>query len=233
VRQSLTLAGRDVQAIIGSAFGTGLLAGFAALAGALLVLQMRAGQARLDEWFAELFVAVGLLAALVTMRALAEEERAGALELLLTEPLRAWQVVAGKSLAALGVVVLAAAATAGCPLLLAALGNPDPGPIITGYAGLGLAAAAFVSVGTAVSAATGSPLVAAAGTAAVLGGSWSAGLVGRGLGGRPKAWLDYLSPANHVVGFLRGTLALADIAFYVSACALGLTVAVAVLRWRR
>jgi ABC-2 type transport system permease protein len=204
-----------------------------AASGVLLVIDLRPGQARLDTWFASLFVLVGLLAALVTMRSFAEEERSGGLELLLTAPVSRSQVAIGKLLGALGVLVVVTAATVVCPLLVASMGHPDAGPIITGYVGLVLTGAAFVAAGLAVSAATANPLVAAAGTVAVLMGLWFGGLVGGGLAGRPKVLLDYLSPASHVTGFLRGTIGVVDVAYFVSFALAGVTVAVVELSARR
>jgi ABC-2 type transport system permease protein len=203
------------------------------LAGVLLVVDLRGNQARLDLWFSSLFVALGLLAALVTQRAFAEEERSGTLELLLTSPVRFWQVAIGKLLGVSGVLLAAIAATVVCPLLVSSMGNPDSGPIITGYIGLVLVGLGFLAVGLAVSAATPNPLVAAAGTAAVLVALWLAGVLAGGLGGRLHVVLEYLSPTSHVTGFLRGTLAVADFAYWLSMVVVGVVGVIVVLRWRR
>jgi hypothetical protein len=76
-------------------------------------------------------------------------------------------------------------------------------------------------------------LVAAAGTAAVLVALWLAGILAGGLGGRAHVVLEYLSPTSHVTGFLRGTLAAADVAYFVSMAVVGVAVTVAVLGVRR
>ena len=233
MRQSLTIAARDLRATYVSAFGLGCTAAFAALSGVLLVFDLRGNQARLDLWFSALFVALAVLAALLTLRSFAEEERTGTLELLLTSPVRLWQVAVGKLLGVGGVLVVVAAATVACPLLVAGMGDPDPGPVLTGYAGFFLVGLGFLAVGLAVSAATSSPLASAAGTAAVLASLWLGGVLAGGLGGRPHVVLQYLSPANHVTGFLRGTLGVTDVAYFGSMVVGGLAAAVAVLRVRR
>ena len=233
MRQAVTIAARDLRATFLSAFGIGCTAAFAALAGVLLVFDLRGNQARLDLWFSSLFVALGLLAALLAQRAFAEEERSGTLELLLTSPVRFWQVAVGKLLGVCGVLVAAIAATLVCPILVSSMGNPDGGPIVTGYVGLVLVGVGFLSLGLAVSAATPNPLVAAAGTAAVLVGLWLAGVLAGGLGGRLHAVLEYLSPTSHVTGFLRGTLSVADVAYFLSMTVVGLVGAVVVLGTRR
>jgi ABC-2 type transport system permease protein len=233
VRQVLAIASRDLRSTYASAFGVGCTAGFAALSGVLLVFDLRGNQARLDLWFSFLFVALGLLAALLALRSFAEEERAGTLELVLTSPVSDWQVALGKLLGVLGVLAVVIAATVACPLLVSSMGNPDTGPILTGYVGLVLLGAGFLALGLAVSAATGNPLVAAAGTAAVLVALWLGGVLAGGLGGRAHLVLEYLSPASHVTGFLRGTLALVDVTYFVSMIVVGFAGALGVLRARR
>ncbi len=233
VRQALAIAGRDLRATYVSAFGIGCTAAFAALAGVLLVFDLRGNQARLDLWFSSLFVALGLLAALLALRAFAEEERSGTLELLLTSPVRLWQVAFGKLFGVVGVLVAVIAATVVCPLLVANMGNPDAGPIVTGYVGLFLVGIGFLALGLAVSASTPNPLVAAAGTAAVLVALWLAGVLAGGLGGRLKVVLQYLSPTSHVTGFLRGTLAVADVAYFLSMTVVGVVAVIVVLGTRR
>jgi len=233
VRQAVTIAARDLRATYVSAFGIGCTAAFAALAGVLLVFDLRGNQARLDLWFSSLFIALGLLAALLSQRAFAEEERSGTLELLLTSPVNFWQVAVGKLLGVCGVLVGAIAATIVCPILVSSMGNPDVGPIVTGYIGLFLVGIGFLSLGLAVSAATPNPLVAAAGTAAVLVALWLAGVLAGGLGGRLHVVLEYLSPTSHVTGFLRGTLSVADVAYFLSMTLVGIVGVIVVLGSRR
>ncbi|MHB8467702.1 MAG: ABC transporter permease [Acidimicrobiales bacterium] len=233
VRQVVVIAGRDLRATWLSPFGAGATAGFVALSGVLLVFDLDGGQARLDPWFAWLFILVGLLAALVTTRSFADEERTGTLELLITAPVSTRQIVLGKLLGALTIVLFVTAASVVCPVLVATMASPDIGPIVTGYAGLVLVGAAFVSVGLLVSASTSSPLVAAAGTAAALVGLWFGALVGHGLSGRPRAVLDYASPQTHVTGFLRGTIAPTDVAYFLTVVILGVVATAVVVDGRR
>lgn len=61
-----------------------------------------AGQASLRAFFSIARVLFVVFAPAVTMRLVAEERKSGTLELLLSMPLRDWEVVAGKFLAALG-----------------------------------------------------------------------------------------------------------------------------------
>jgi ABC-2 type transport system permease protein len=233
IGQAAAIAGRDVRATLGSALGVGVAAAFSALSGVLLIVELRGDQARLDGWFGALFIAMGVLAALLSMQSFANDERTGELELLLTAPLRGWQVISAKLAAGVAVLGVVLACTLGCPILLASMGSPDSGPIITGYVGLVLVGVAFLAAGMAVSATTASPLVSAVATAGLLLGLWFGGLLGGGLTGRPRVILDELSPATHIAGFLRGTLGAADIGYFVSFAVLGLTATALVLRRRR
>lgn len=228
------IAGRELRSAFGTAFGFGLVAGFLAFAGLLLVLALRAGAARLDDWFAWLFIATGVLAPLLAMRTLADEERAGSLELLLTSPVRTAEVVGGKLLGVVSLFVLLVIGTLVCPWLVARMGNPDAGPIVTGYVGLVLVGVAFLSVGLAASAATANQLVAAAASAGLLLALWFGAGIADGLGdGTAPSVLRYLSPSTHVTGFLRGTLAAGDVAYFVSLAVVGVYAAVAIVEARR
>ena len=109
-----------------------------------------------------------VLMPLLTMRLFAEERKLGTLELLWTYPVRDVEIIAGKFVACLAVVTLLLAATAVHPLLLARFYPVAAGPLVAGYLGLWLLAAAFVACGLSVSALTESQLVAGAATYGVL-----------------------------------------------------------------
>jgi len=109
-----------------------------------------------------------VLVPLLTMRLFAEERKLGTLELLWTYPVRDGEVIAGKFLGCLMVVTLMIAATAVYPLLVARFYPVVAGPLVAGYLGLWLLAAAFVACGLCVSALTDSQLVAGAATYGVL-----------------------------------------------------------------
>jgi ABC-2 type transport system permease protein len=230
---TLAIAGRDVRAIGASAFGVGTMAGTAALSGAVLVVDLRAGQARLDQWFGALIVLVGLLSVLVATRSFSEEERRGSLELVLTAPVSRAQVAVGKLCGTWAVLVGAVVATVGCPILVAMVGHPDGGPIVTGYVGLLAAAVAFAALAAAASAATSNPLTGAAAGAAVLLALWASGVVTSGGRGRLHDVLTGLSPTTHITGFLRGTLALPDLVYFGLLAVFGLGATITVLSWRR
>jgi len=96
----------------------------------------------------------------VSMRLWAEERRLGTIELLTTLPLRLREVVLGKFLAAWAFTGIALALTLPIWLTVEYLGTPDRGAVVAGYAGSFLMAGAFLAIGSAVSAATKSQVIA-------------------------------------------------------------------------
>jgi ABC-2 type transport system permease protein len=87
----------------------------------------------------------------VAMRLWAEDKKSGTMELLMTLPMKSWEVVLGKYLAALSFYGLTLLGTLTLPISLAILGNPDMGAIFAGYLGSVLLGAFFLAIGIFVS----------------------------------------------------------------------------------
>ena len=91
-----------------------------------------------------------LIVPVVTMRLLAEEKRAGTLEMLITLPVKDHEVILGKFLGAWGLVLILIASTALYPLMMFKfpwhLGGIDFRAVWSGYLGLVLYSAAAVSI---------------------------------------------------------------------------------------
>ncbi|MFQ6111097.1 MAG: ABC transporter permease [Nitrospinota bacterium] len=98
----------------------------------------------------------------LTMRLFAEERRLGTAELLFTYPVRDSEVVLGKFLACLAVYGIALGLTGLYPAVVALFGEPEVGPIISGYLGLFLAGVAYVAFGTFISSLTRHQILAVA-----------------------------------------------------------------------
>ena len=87
------------------------------------------------------------LGPILTMRLLSEEQKLGTLELLLTAPVRDWEVILGKYLASIAFWCFMLALTVYYVLLLLIFGAPDVGPILSGYLGIVLYGMVALSVG--------------------------------------------------------------------------------------
>lgn len=96
----------------------------------------------------------------VSMRLWAEERKSGTIELLLTLPISMLQAVIGKFLAAWTFIALALLLTVPMWLTVSYLGEPDHGAILAGYLGSLLMAGGFLAIGSCISAATKSQVVA-------------------------------------------------------------------------
>ncbi|MCZ6757952.1 MAG: ABC transporter permease subunit, partial [Bacteroidetes bacterium] len=72
----------------------------------------------------------------ITMGTFAEERRSGTLELLLTMPVKDWQVIVGKLLAVILFLMASVSLTAIYALTIASIGDLDAGATIGGYVGL-------------------------------------------------------------------------------------------------
>src|SRR6266568_8410719 len=124
-----------------------------------------------DVVVSRLFASVGVFlvisAPFLSMRLLAEEKRGRTFELLMTTPVRPFEIVAGKYLAALAVTAVSIALVALFPLLLSFFPMAQGGPAVewqtvaTGLVGLFLLGAMCMAVGLFVSALTESVIVAA------------------------------------------------------------------------
>ncbi|MCB0079687.1 MAG: Gldg family protein, partial [Caldilineaceae bacterium] len=95
-----------------------------------------------------------------TMRQWSEEQQTGTLEILLTLPVRAWQLVLGKFLAVMVLVAITLALTLFLPISVAIMGDLDWGPVIGGYLAALLLAAAYTAIGLFISSRTNNQIVA-------------------------------------------------------------------------
>lgn len=96
----------------------------------------------------------------LSMRLWAEERKSGSVELLMTLPLEARQLVAGKFLAAWAFTAIALSLTFPVWLTVNYLGDPDNGVIVAGYFGSILMAGGFLAVGACISATTKNQVIA-------------------------------------------------------------------------
>ncbi|PIE43383.1 MAG: ABC transporter permease [Gammaproteobacteria bacterium] len=118
------------------------------------------GQADLAAFFNFIPWLYLVLAPAIAMRLWSEERKTGTIELLMTLPIKTSAAVTGKFLAAWLFVGLALALTFPVWLTVNYLGEPDNGVILAGYLGSWLMAGGFLSVGSCISAATKSQVVA-------------------------------------------------------------------------
>jgi ABC-2 type transport system permease protein len=160
-----TICKREINAFFDSLTAYVLLVIFLALSGTFTWLFGQGdlffvGQASLRTFFQVAFWTLFFFIPAVTMGMVAEERRSGTLELLATKPLDDLQIVAGKWLAAWGLVAIALVFTLPYYVTVAQLGPIDHGATISGYLGLLLVSAVYVSIGIFASSLTSNQIVA-------------------------------------------------------------------------
>ena len=185
--------------------------------------------------FGTIAIILLMMTPLLTMRLLAEEKKTGTIELLLTFPINDIDVVLGKYLACLVVMLTMVLLTATYPILLVILGEPEVVPIGTGYLGLVLLGAAAISLGIFTSSLTENQIVSASMSFGILFFFWlisySVPLVSAGLG----QLLSYLSINEHIESMSKGVVDSTDIIYYLCFIALFLFLTLRSLetkRWR-
>jgi ABC-2 type transport system permease protein len=119
------------------------------------------------------------------------------------------------------------------PLFLFIFGSPDKGPIITGYLGIFLQAAAFLSVGLWASSLTQNQIVAAIVSFALLLVLWLSDNLGQFLGGTIGQIVSYTSVINHFQSFPQGVIESKDVIYYLTLVIAGIVLSTLSLQSRR
>ncbi|WP_106792975.1 gliding motility-associated ABC transporter substrate-binding protein GldG [Aquimarina sp. Aq78] len=161
---------KEINTFFSSAVGYLVIAIFLILNG--LFLWVFKGQFNiLDSGFADLspffqiapWILLFLIPA-VTMRSFAEEKKQGTLEVLITKPIKNWQLVLGKYLGTLSLILIALIPSLLYIVTIYQLGNPignlDIGSTIGSYIALLLLAAAYTAMGIFSSSITNNQIVA-------------------------------------------------------------------------
>jgi ABC-2 type transport system permease protein len=191
-----------------------------------------------DQLTSWLVILLLLSSPAVTMRLLSDEARMGTLELLLTAPVRDFELVAGKWLGALMFILSLIMFTLIFPIIMNNFIEPglDMKMLLSSYLGVILVSAALISLGVGIS--------------AIFTNQFAAFFVTFGLFlilwifiGAPASFLEqgggvfrYLSLSTHFFDTMnRGTINLGDVVYFLSLTALGLfvgTTAIEIRRWR-
>ena len=173
------------------------------------------------------------LAPLLTMRLLAEEQKMGTLELLLTAPVRDWEVVMGKYIASFLALVATVLPTLYYVLLLYWFGDPDTGPVLSAYLGLFLYGSAALAIGLMASSLSSNQILAAVIGMAVLLTLSFINRVADLVSGTAADVLNGLSMNIHLQDFMRGVVDTSHIVYYISMAVVFLFLTVRSLETRR
>lgn len=242
MRSLFAIAKREIQSYLVSPIAYLVIFAFLLIIGlyfwlTLLYIMIEYGEAPTMRYTIQFMIVVFVFAVpFLTMRLLAQERRMGTLELILTSPVRESELVVGKFLAGLALYLLMILPTLLYPLTLELFGNPDWGPILSGYLGLLLFGAVLLSVGVFASALTQSQIVAA--VLGIVGNLVLWFFIGAaadmpGLAPRVADVFGIMDLGGHLQTFVSGALDTRAIVYCLSVIVLFLFVTTRILEGRR
>jgi len=175
-----------------------------------------------------------LLIPVITMRLFAEEKRLKTEELLYSSPISSLQIVLGKYLASVILFAILLCFTIQHMLFLLVYGNPDIGPIITGYIGLFLVGLAYLSIGLLCSSLTDNQIIAAILTFGVICFFWMIGLFEYVIPNPSIVnFMKFFSLQEHFHTFTKGIIELKDVVYVLSFTFMGLFTTYNVIEYHR
>ena len=215
---TMTIAWKETKTYFASPMGYVIAAVFLALTGYLFAQSVSApfAEASIRGWILDATLLFTLWSPVLTMRLLAEEQKLGTLELLLTSPVRDFEIVLGKYLSTLVILVGTLALTSFYVLLLFLYGDPDIGPILAGYLGLVLFGAATLAVGVLASSLTSNQIVAAVVSFGILLLLTLLEQAADVTSGRTALILEQSSLTGHFRDFARGIIDSNNIVYYLT-----------------
>jgi len=192
------------------------------------------GSASMDSTLQNMGILLLTVIPAITMRLFSAEYSGKTIELLMTLPLKKWEIVIGKYLGAVFIFLVMTVTTCINLIPLILYGNPDTLNILSGYLGFILLGMTFIAVGQLFSALTQNQIVAALITWPVLLGFW---FVGQFKAFQQTAFLrsfsDYLSFSGHYADFIRGLIRSEGIIFFAAVTAVALILNTAYLQGKR
>ncbi len=231
---AVTVAKREIKTYFNSPVAYIVVTVFMLIAGYLYWSQLfLEKQAELRYYFTLTPLIFTFIIPAITMRLLAEEKGSGTLEMLITMPVRDWEVVLGKFLAGMAMLAAIVGMTCFYAVSLLMLGPVDRGPLITGYVGLLLMGGSYVAIGVMASALTRNQIVAFILAFAISFALFIFGQVTQYAPDWIAPVLAFLSMGNHFESLSRGVIDSRDVVYYVSVMVVALVIATASLQSRK
>ncbi len=221
--------------------------GYAAAAGVLLIdgiwfmaralggtEEKRLSATVLSEFFNGASGTTAILAIALAMRLVAAEEDAGTLVLLKTAPVSDWEVVLGKFLGVMAVILAVTGLTAYMPALILVNGKVSYQHVLVGYAGVMLLGGAVAAIGLFASALAKSQVVAAILGAVLVGAMYLWWLVAKIADPPVRDVLEELAIHHlRMRDFMTGVLRLENVVYYLAVAFFFLLASVKTLEARR
>ena len=189
----------------------------------------------IEPSFHNMLVILLLIIPIITMRSFAEEKKSKSITLLLSSPVHLREIVFGKFLACMAVVTLMVLLSSYNVGFLFLLGQPELGPVLTGYLGILLMAGCYVGMGIFASSLTDNQIIAGVIAFGLSLFMWIIGWGAQASGPALGEVLQYLSLVEHTERFVKGILDTSDLVYYLTFTLFSLFLTHRVLdsrRWR-
>ncbi len=217
MKNTLTIAWKETKTYFVSPMAYIIMAVYAALAAYYFVTSVSGvlPEATIRGYIVPSTFIFILLSPIITMRLLAEEQKLGTLELLMTSPVRDYEIVMGKFLASMASLLSVLVPTIYLVILLTWFATPDVGPILSGYLGLVFFGMATLSVGLLASSLSGNQIVAAVLAMGMLLILSIVDLASSYAGGIFTDLVLQISITTHLESFARGVVDTHDMVYYL------------------
>lgn len=237
MRQIWVITKRELNAFFGSLMAYIMIVAFLGFSGFFTWLYgadvFFLGQASMRSFFSVAYWSLFFFIPALTMRMLAEEKRSGTIEMLITKPISDWQIVMGKFLSILLLIAITLGLTLPYYFTIWKIGPIDHGAVWTGYLGLLLMSASYISIGLFTSSITNNQIVAFL-LALFIGVFFHIifDVLASGMSGFMANLFDYLSLSTHYTSVTRGVVDSRDIIYFLSIIFFALTGAEIILAKR-
>ena len=195
---------------------------FSAFASHSVQMMMQGGGMSLTDYvfgpeFGNVNVVLLIMVPALTMRLFAEEKKNRTMDLLMTSPLTATEIVVGKFIAGVLIVWTILATLAIYPLVVRFFSAFDKGPVLTSFFGIGLISAVYIAIGIFASSLTENVIIAYFVAFVISLFFWVIGWASASVEGSvAQTVLNHLSIVSHFAEFTKGTVDTGAVVYYLS-----------------
>ncbi len=237
MRNILTIAGKELRSYFTSPMAYVLAVFYLGIIGYIFIqvflLMPQAQTEHLGNLIGSMLFLTLFIIPMLTMGLFAQERASGTMELLMTRPVRDWEVVVGKFLATVSLFASVIVISMSYPAILEVVAKVDWAMILTAYFGLLLAGAAFAALGVFASSLTSNQIAAAIIAVFMLLFLWLIGTLSYSVSQSLGDVFKHLSVLENYQDFSKGIIDTKNIIYFLSLIFVSLFLAVRTIENRR
>jgi len=237
MRNILTIAGKELRSYFTSPMAYVLVVFYLGIIGyiftAIFLLMPQAQTEHLRDLVGSMLFLTLFIIPMLTMGLFAQERASGTMELLMTRPVRDWEVVVGKFLATVSLFTSVIIVSMSYLVILEVVAKVDWAMLLTAYLGLLLAGAAFAAIGLFASSLTSNQIAAAIITVFMLLFLWLIGTLSYSVSQSLGDVFKHLSVLENYEDFSKGIIDTKNIIYFLSLIFVSLFLAVRTIENRR